>query len=1199
MYRFSEDAKISRVVEADTNSNQNYKKYFLIGNSGEGENGIGGPMVSALSQKLRSSGKEDYLIFLGDNFRSNRLKDGSVLGQLDPLIEVLSTFKGNKLIVPGENEWKPKGSKGIEDIADRIEINLNEKDIFQPEKGCPIETIDVDDRTEIIIIDSQWYIENWDRRPDINDKCEIRTRSEFLTVLKDKIKKARHKNILLLSHHPLFTNGFHGGRIPFHSLYRPGIENAYVPVLGTIWSFLRSQGGISKQDRYNPLMNELMSEIEAAAGQAPSIYAISAHDRSLQYIEDGGIRQIISGTSSVSGAASLGRAGIFSSGRLGFAELRLYNDGSSNIYFYGLGNDNRVVELLGKQALPAKEMYPIENLPSKFPKTFKASVYPKEQVSVDADFERKWGKHYRYVYGLEVEAPVAILDTLYGGLEPERAGGGNQTLSLRLVDKEKKEYNLRALAKDPISFLQASGYNDIDAKKYFSDTFPADLISDFYTAAHPFGAFVIADLSHKINIKHTHPSLFYVPRQKTLGDFNKEHGDRLYMLEQKPDGEFEGSHMFGNSDEVIDTKELLEELRDDEKNRVDEVEYVRARIFDMLLGDWDRHEGQWSWSKREEGGNNVYSPIPRDRDQVFANFDGKFLESLQKIMGRTRQFGKYGPDIEFVENFSESAINLDRAIIQRSNREVWEEQTRFIQENLDKKSVSDAFASVPEEIRDEVWMGIQEYFLSRKDNLPGIVERYLDYFLRFQTLKGTDKDDIFYIDRKPDGTVHVLARRIKDGEDGDLLFDRYFKEHETEELWIYGLDDKDIFKISGLEKPGIELVLIGGLDDDVFDIENGRGIIVYDQRADDNKIPHRNGTKIRLSDNYENRIYDTELRPADSKVGDIQIGFNPDEGAVPELRFGQLKKDFGGNPFSSMWSVGLKYISLTRALDITPEFHIANIFGRWNLKTEGRITSNNYTENFFGFGNNTLNTADYLDTNRISLQRIQMGLAGYRVGPYGSSLGFALYYRNISSEQSTFVPIGNAADGLNFFVINGSYKYGSVDDEEFPTRGLRTVLEANIFDNMEDIPTTWALNPDISFWNALIPSGDLVLKNTFGGQLRKGKDIPFYQAARLGGDSGLRGYRQGRFTGENAFKATVDMFYKFKPIRTALFPLRLHSFMGCDVGRVWYTGETSQMWHQSYGAGLTLSMAAMIRSDVAYFIGTEGGRLTFSVEIGL
>jgi hypothetical protein len=29
----------------------------------------------------------------------------------------------------------------------------------------------------------------------------------------------------------------------------------------------------------------------------------------------------------------------------------------------------------------------------------------------------------------------------------------------------------------------------------------------------------------------------------------------------------------------------------------DEDEYIKARLFDMLIGDWDRHYDQWRWAE--------------------------------------------------------------------------------------------------------------------------------------------------------------------------------------------------------------------------------------------------------------------------------------------------------------------------------------------------------------------------------------------------------------------------------------------------------------------------------------------------------------------------------------------------------------------------------------------------------------------------
>jgi len=47
-------------------------------------------------------------------------------------------------------------------------------------------------------------------------------------------------------------------------------------------------------------------------------------------------------------------------------------------------------------------------------------------------------------------------------------------------------------------------------------------------------------------------------------------------------------------------------------------------MLDLLIGDWDRHEDQWRWKVEKTKKKNIYSPIPRDRDQVFYISTGLF-----------------------------------------------------------------------------------------------------------------------------------------------------------------------------------------------------------------------------------------------------------------------------------------------------------------------------------------------------------------------------------------------------------------------------------------------------------------------------------------------------------------------------------------------------------------------------------------------
>src|SRR5690606_25621534 len=246
---------------------------------------------------------------------------------------------------------------------------------------------------------------------------------------------------------------------------------------------------------------------------------------------------------------------------------------------------------------------------------------------------------------------TVLLDTLYGGLTVERAGGGHQTRTIRLEDRDGRSYNMSALKECTVQFLQKVIVKDKIVEEDVLNTSHEDLILDFYTAAHPYGAFTIPKLAEAADILHTNPKLYYVPKQKALGKYNDEYGDELYMIVERPDKAFDGK-LFGYPDDVESTDDVLAKLREDEKYKLDEKAYIRARVFDMLVGDWDRHNDQWRFAQHEdEEGNSLFIPIPRDRDQVYANFDGGLLDVVRTLFNTSRQFQVYGEELKHTKWF--------------------------------------------------------------------------------------------------------------------------------------------------------------------------------------------------------------------------------------------------------------------------------------------------------------------------------------------------------------------------------------------------------------------------------------------------------------------------------------------------------------------------------------------------------------------
>ena len=153
------------------------------------------------------------------------------------------------------------------------------------------------------------------------------------------------------------------------------------------------------------------------------------------------------------------------------------------------------------------------------------------------------------------------------------------------------------------------------------------------------------------------------------------------------------------------------------------------------------------------------------------------------------------------------------------------------------------------------------------------------------------------------------------------------------------------------------------------------------------------------------------------------------------------------------------------------------------------------------------------------------------------------------------------------------------------------------FDNSDQ--TFGYINSHIGFYNSVSKNRKLVLKTDLRTQLRFGGDIAFYQAANIGGRTGLRGFRLQRFTGQNSLVGNADLRYSFDGFRTGTLPLQIGVFGGYDVGRVWLTNDSSNTWHNSYGGGFWVSSAESIAGTFNIFNSVDGLRFSFNLKFDL
>jgi len=914
----------------------------------------------------------------------------------------------------------------------------------------------------------------------------------------------------------------------------------------------------------------------------------------------------VSGSGAIATAARQINGSQFCYGGYGYAKLDVFKDGSSWVQFYGVKNGQKHL-MFTTQVLAPKEKEVIPVFPAITAPTQKAAIYTQKEVTKSKVFRKIWGTRYRKYYGTEVTAPTVRLDTLFGGLIPERKGGGHQSKSLRMKNKEGKQYVMRALRKSAEVYLQALAFQEQYIQGQFEDTHTEKLLMDIYTGAHPYAPFVVGGLADAVGVYHTNPQLYYVPKQTALGTYADTFGDELYMIEERAASGHGDQASFGHADTVISTDDLLKKLRKGEKHTIDEGAYIRARLFDMVIGDWDRHIDQWRWAVFEEDGMKTYRPIPRDRDQVFSIMgDGALMNIATRMIPALRLMEGFDGGIRSVKGFNASPYALDVALLTESDLAVWQAEAQHIQQQLTEQVIDAAFLSFPKEVHDESVQEIKEKLISRTAQLHGIAASYYEQINKFAVVKGTDKDDRFEISYPTDSTVAVTGYRIKKGQKGKSFYHKIHDKNVTKELWIYGLDDRDHFETKGTGRSPIKMRWIGGQHKDTYVTNGARNVHVYDFKTKKNNLEKAKGSRIHLHNRYALNTYQpTRLKNTVNQFIP-SIGANPDDG----LKLGFVNTytihGFDQDPFTQRHQLQGGFYFATHGFDIHYTGEFAHLFGNWNFGLIGRFTSPNYSTNFFGYGNATVNKDDVLglDYNRVRLRMLKIAPSLIWRGHIGASFKGSLFYESIEVERDTgrFVDVFlNTLHAVqkNFVGIDGLYHYKNQDNQAFPTLGMELSLQAGYTLNPEDLKQGFGyVIPSLSFEYKLIPSGQLVLAAQWKAHLNFGENFQFFQAASIGASDGLRGYRNQRFTGQSAYYQNTDLRWNFTRVRTSFLPVYIGIYGGVDYGRVWIDNDPSTRWNTSYGGGIFLDGAHLLTAKLALFTADEGPRFSFGLGFG-
>ncbi|MBK8501152.1 MAG: BamA/TamA family outer membrane protein [Saprospiraceae bacterium] len=947
----------------------------------------------------------------------------------------------------------------------------------------------------------------------------------------------------------------------------------YLPLPGFIYTGYRKYFG-NIQDLAHPEYKRFRETLIDLFKDYPNVIYAAGHEHNLQYFEKDSLHHIISGGGGEGTyiARKKGKTD-FAYQSLGFSKLSFYSNGNVWMEFISPDSTQKGKVVYTRKLFNKPVFEPELEEANKDVFDFSDSnviVSLTEIYNRGSFYTFLRGENYRNIWQTKVEFPVFDMGIEKGGLSIIKRGGGQQSRSLRLEDKNGRQYVLRSVNK----------YVEKALPGKLQGTVAVDILQYAISASHPYAAITVPRLADAAGIMHTNPKFVWLPDDPRLGIYGASFANDVYLFEERPAGNRNDIKSFSWSEKIVSTQDVVNEIQNKPDHVVDQDAVVRARIFDILINDWDRHDDQWRWASFKEDGRTIYRPIPRDRDQVYFVNEGAAMWLVTHFYP-LRKFHGFEKEIYDVKGLNYNARHFDRYFMTEPDRDDWLSITKDIQKNLTDTIIHQAIHALPPNIYDSGGTGIETKLKARRDSLSKSIMDYYRFLSKTVDVVGTNEQELFLVQRLKNGntrvTIHELSeknRKIK-----DRLYFREFKFNETKEIRLYGLKGEDTFKLYGSGKKGIKVRIIAGKgDDSIIDYSkvrgSGRKTIVYDRKDKENVIVKSNETHLQLSKKKSINVYDRLQYKRNTVVPVVIAGYNVDDGiyiggGVKLKRYNfrdSIEHKIKANIAFETGAFTVRYNGLFSALSKT-----------FDLAVDAEVSIPKNVDNFYGLGNNSKKLTDDKSYYRVRYQYIWLNPMLKHMLSKHLNYSFGAFYQFYKVTDTIDRFIGDAYPQYldstayishSYAGINTKLKFDTRNSEILPTRGILWETQTLGFYSIKENGNNFLkVLSDLSLYVSYNKDPRVVFALRFGGAINIG-NYEFYHANFLGGKSNLRGFRNNRFAGDRSFHINTEIRYKLFDIRSYLFNGQTGVLFFNDIGRVWVSGVDSKKWHDGFGAGI-------------------------------
>jgi hypothetical protein len=815
-------------------------------------------------------------------------------------------------------------------------------------------------------------------------------------------------------------------------------------------------------------------------------------------------------------------------------------------------------------------------------------VIPGKQYGKSGLHNFLFGKHYRKEWTTPVTVPIINLDSAYGGLTPTEQGGGRQTRTLRLKTATGKQYVLRSIDK---SFGAA-------LPEELRGSFIEGIANDQVSIAHPFAAITVPVMAEAAGIFHTKPKIVFVPASSRLGSFSKDFANTLCLFEERPANDQQDAPNFGNSKEVVSTDKMFEKLFSDNHHRVDQVAFVKARLFDIFLGDWGRHEDQWRWATFDSGSYTIYKPIPRDRDQAYTMFDG-LVPHIATSPEDVEHLRSFDYKITNIKKYNFPARYLDRQLTNEIPVETWLALAKGMQASLTDAVIEKGIQQMPPELFSISGNELIAKLKQRRADLADYAGKYYKFLNKEVEIVGTKEADVFEVAHLNDNETNIKVYNYdKSGNRADVpFFSRTFMEDDTKEIRLFGLDGADVFTVKGDAK-GIALRIIGSKGSDVLNsegLQGGNKVKFYDNA--EHTISNTRAVKLHQSSDTAVNLYNYRKYKANSGNVIKSPSYNNMDELFVSFGYIYTKQHWRKEPFAWQQVARVNYSIMQTSFSADYHGFFNQVIGKWSVLLNGRWDAESQP-NYFGSGNNTKRVNTTPRYYRVQANEGYGSIGLNRLFLKNNSITFSVFYNTVKvlNDKKKFisdvVPSSDPTlfNRKNFGGAEVTYLFDKTNSRVVPTKGLTFLASGAYTQNLKQTNRDFTrFSSSATAYIPLVSRFSLALRA--GGSTTSG-ETEFYQLPWLGGGQNLKGFRRQRFYGKTTFFNSNELRW-ITDVRGLLMNGKIGLIGFVDEGRVWQPNENSNKWHVGYGGGLLIAPFNKFSLTVFYGTSEDGGVVHF------